>query len=194
MSEIPIVNRQPDPDLGLEPKFEMFKLKIHELDVEDFIPNGDRYVVEAIEIDENVEFGQLLVVTNVPVEPKPGDQPWKKPSVEARGCFAAVICTVGDGHLLGYPDWPQEVLNNAYGGEALSGFRDRATVPMFFKKGQIVLVDYNAKGRNLKILGKHYRVVNQIDILTSIPRIQLERVEGVWREVQPPQSEGENHA
>lgn len=160
------VTQSPVPIIRAKPEGGLFKLKIHELAPEDFVPNGDRYVVEAIEIEEDVEFGQLLVRNYA--APGPKGRPWEMSDVEARGCFAAVVLSAGNGHLLGLPDWADRPSS--------------ASVPMFYGVGDVVLVDFNGKGRNLKIMGRQVRVVNQIDVLCGIPRAKLMLVDGKWQE------------
>jgi hypothetical protein len=152
------------------PKPERFSLKIHEVSPEDITPNGDRYVVEVIDIDEAVQLGQLLVITQQKPD-KPGD-PMADPTVENRGVLAAVVVSVGNGHLLGLPDHKLK----ADGDEVLTSPAD---VPMFYEPGQVVLVDYNARGRALKILNRECRIVNQIDVLGSLP-VRLRRGENGW--------------
>lgn len=153
---------------------EAFELKIHELDPEDFAPNGDRYVVERIKIDEAVLLAsQLLVVTGMG-ENDDDRKPHEKPAVEKRGVVAAVVCAVGNGHLLGYADYAPDG----------DGVRAQATVPMFYAPGDVVLVDMNAKGRNLRMAGREVRIINQIDVLTGIPKIKLARVGKTWQRVE----------
>lgn len=135
-----------------------FELKIHEVSPEDIEPNGDRYVVEVINLDEKIELGQLLVVTQDPnADPK---DPMANPLLEKRGVLAAVIITKGNGHLLGL----------------------EASVPMFYEPGDVVLVDANMKGRAIRILGREARIVNQIDILARLSGIRLQRVDDTWEE------------
>jgi len=131
-----------------------YELKIHEVAPEDIEPLGDRYVVEVIDIDEKIELGQILVVTQ---QPKEDNSPMADPTVERRGVLAAVVVSVGNGHLLGIKD----------------------EVPMFYSVGDCVLVDHNAKGRALKIVGRECRIVNQIDCLARLP-MRLVRVDGEW--------------
>ena len=52
-----------------------YELKIHDLDPEDLIPLGDRYIVEQIDIDETVlAFANILVMTQA-MGQKPGEGP-----------------------------------------------------------------------------------------------------------------------
>jgi hypothetical protein len=52
---------------------------------------------------------------------------------------------------------------------------------MFYAPGDVVMVDHNAKGRALKILGREARIVGQIDILARIKGLRLRRSEdGSW--------------
>lgn len=155
-----------------------FELKIHEIAPEDIIPNGDRYVVEVIDLDETVQLGQLLVVTQ-PSRQNPND-PLVDPTVENRGVLAAVVVSVGNGHLLGLPDPALAVLNRN-GCESVE--RSKADVPMFYEPGDVVLVDHNAKGRALKIVGRECRIVNQIDVLAALPKVKLLRTERGWEKV-----------
>lgn len=173
------------PDPGVTRLFSRtrYVLKLHNIEPERFIPNGDRYVVEVLDVDEAIEFEKLLVI----VQPKPkkeGD-PQADPSVENRGVMPAVIVAVGNGHLLGLPD-PRFVVENCDAGHNHIGeriVRQMADVPMFYEHGDVVLVDYNAKGRNLKIVGRECRIVGQIDILSKIEGVRLKRTaDGGWEE------------
>jgi co-chaperonin GroES (HSP10) len=157
-------------------------LKIHELRPEDIEPNGDRYVVEVIDIDEKIELGRILVVTQQPkMDPR---DPQADPTLEQRGVMVAVVVRAGNGHLLGLPDHKLAVLQrNPH--PNTSGYEEimvaPADVPMFFEPGTVVFVDHNAKGRALKILGRECRIVNQIDILAALPSMKLRRSDdGGW--------------
>lgn len=153
-----------------------YELRIHDIAPEDIVPNGDRYVVEVIDIDEKVLLGQLLIVTQAEA-PKDPNNPMADPQVERRGVLAAVIVSVGNGHLLGLPD-PKLVV----GGEQNSWVqRESADVPMFFSPGDVVFVDHNAKGRALQILKRECRIVNQIDILGSVPKLRLKHTDDGWQ-------------
>jgi len=160
-----------------------FKLRIHELTPEDFTPLGDRYIVEQIDIDERALMLSKLLVMTQPMVDKPGD-PMADPTVEQRGVIAAIVVCFGNGHLLGLPD-PAVALSprmDAYGTrqEDYIG-RASADVPMFLSPGTLVLVDYNAKGRALKILGRECRIVNQIDCLAYHKTLKFRRSEdGSW--------------
>lgn len=158
-----------------------FQLKIHHVAPESIVPNGDRYVVEVIDLDETVELGQMLVVTQDPtLDPK---DPRSDPKIEQRGVMAAVIVTRGNGHLLGLPD-PRFVMHQNPMNDMESIVREKADVPMFYQPGDVVFVDHNAKGRNVKIVGRECRIVNQIDVLAKIEGIKLERTEdGDWKQV-----------
>jgi co-chaperonin GroES (HSP10) len=148
-----------------------FQLKLHDIDMERFTPSGDRYVIEILDVDESMEFGQLLVY--VQPDPKKDGDPMADPTVENRGIMPGVIVAVGNGHLLGLPDIPVVIDGKVK--------REWASVPMFFKKGDVVLVDYNARGRNLKVAGRQFRTVNQIDILNKIEELRLQRTDdGGW--------------
>lgn len=146
-----------------------YELKIHEVAPEDIEPLGDRYVVEIIDLDEKIEFGSLLVVTQN-IAQKPGD-PQADPTIENRGVLAAVIIRAGNGHLLGLPDWATS--------EFKSG-RAPADVPMFYEPGDVILLDHNAKGRALKIVGRECRIIGQMDCLARIEGIRLHRVNDAW--------------
>jgi len=166
-----------------------YELKIHEVNPEAIIPNGDRYLVEVIEIDEKILLGQLLVVTQAP-EDRGG--PMADPNVERRGVLAAVIVTAGNGHLLGLPD-PRIAVANSFaasdGGSVTYSRgsdtveRHPADVPMFYEPGDVVFVDFNARGRALKILNRECRLVNQIDVLAKLKGKRLKRTtDGGWEE------------
>jgi co-chaperonin GroES (HSP10) len=150
-----------------------FQLLIHSVALEDIEPLGDRYVLETIDLDEKIELGRILVVTQDAIR-DPRD-PSSDPRLENRGVIAGVIVRAGNGHLLGLPD-PAFVA--AGGGDEL--LRGSADVPMFCEPGDVVLVDHNAKGRALKILGREGRVINQIDVLAKIEGIRLRRVGDEW--------------
>lgn len=149
-----------------------FKLKIHDIAPEAIEPNGDRYVVEVIDLDETIQLGQMLVVTQDPTINE--KDPMADPKVEKRGVLAAVIVDRGNGHLLGLPD---PVIVDGKGDLQ----RPAANVPMFYQPGDVVFVDHNAKGRNVKIVGRECRIVGQIDILARVRGVRLRRGEdGDW--------------
>lgn len=147
-----------------------YELRIHEVAPEDIEPNGDRYIIEQVNIGETVEFGQLLVVTQQ-MNVKPGD-PMADPTIENRGVIAGVVIRAGNGHLLGLSDYPLETDESAP--------RQWACVPMFYAPGDLVLIDHNAKGRALKIVGRECRIVNQIDCLARVNGVKLIRKDGQW--------------
>lgn len=163
--------------IGASPSVPRFELKIHDIAPEDIIPNGDRYVVEVLDVDETkLAFANLLVVTQAKV--KPGD-PQADPNIEPRGVIPAVVVTKGNGHLLGLSDHPR---NGNHQHE-----REWASVPMFYDIGDIVLIDHNGRGRALKIHGRESRIVNQIDVLGHIPKLKLTRTEdGRWKQSTKP--------
>lgn len=153
-----------------------FVLKIHDISPERVAPNGDRYTVEVIDFDESILLGQLLVVTQNSKDPR-GD-PQADPTVERRGVLAAVIVRAGNGHLLGLPDLAP-VMEKV--GEYEPGERPWPSVEMLYSPGDVVLVDFNARGRDLKILAKEVRIINQIDVLAGIDGMRLKRTDdGGW--------------
>lgn len=152
----------------------LFKLKIHNVKPEDINPNGDRYLVEEIDVDEYIERGGLLVITQQASQ-NLGD-PQADPSIERRGVIVAVIIRAGNGHLLGLPD-PAFAL-----GDKVE--REWADVPMFYEEGDVVFVDHTAKGRALKILGREVRLVNQIDVLAKLEGVKLKRGDDGWEQVE----------
>ena len=160
---------------------ERYTLRIHDIDPTDIEPNGDRYVVEVIDIDETaLAFGRLLVMTQQVNQ----QGPQADPTIENRGVLAAVIVTAGNGHLLGLPDAAVALSpgTSASGRQHEDSIgRAPADVPMFYAPGDVVMVDHNAKGRALKILGREARIVGQIDILARIKGLRLRRSEdGSW--------------
>lgn len=150
------------------PKFE---LKLHELTPEEIIPNGDRYVVEIVNVDDSIELGGVLVLIQDPnINPK---DPSADPKVERRGVLVGIVLTAGNGHLLGLHDLPPDK----------NGVRPLATVQMFYNPGTVVFIDHNARGRNLRLVGREIRVVNQIDILAAVPKMRMKRTkEGTWEQ------------
>ena len=105
------------------------------------------------------------------------NDPNRDPNIERRGVLAAIVLRGGDGHLLGLPD-PKLVVN----GEIQ---RSPCDVPMKYTYGDVVLVDVNAKGRDVQILGKEIRIVNQIDILSHIEGIKMQKNDaGEWEQVE----------
>ncbi|MGD0968673.1 MAG: hypothetical protein ABR949_10330 [Candidatus Aquilonibacter sp.] len=152
----------------------LYKLKIHDVKPEDIEPNGDRYVVEEIDVDEYIERGQLLVITQN--APKHQGDPMADPTIENRGVIVAVVIRAGNGHLLGLPD--------PYFIEDGKGVQGNADVPMFFSEGDVVFVDHNAKGRALRILGREVRIINQIDVLAKMDGVKLKRGEHGWEQVE----------
>jgi len=169
------------------------QLKIHEIKPEDIEPNGDRYCIEAIDFDETIELGSLLVITQ-PVPQKdeygreiPDSHPQADPTIERRGVIAGIIITAGNGHLLGLPDPGVAVTKQGPHGAPMGDLLTRvpADVPMFFKPGDVVLIDHNAKGRALKIVGREYRIVGQIDILARVNGIRVRRNDdGDWERIE----------
>lgn len=160
-----------------------YELRIHDISPEDIEPNGDRYVVEVIDFDETILMGQMLVVTQDP-KINPTD-PTADPRLERRGVIGAVILRAGNGHLLGYSD-PRIYVGHDRGrnyNPSNDIVRVPADVPMFFQPGDVVFVDHNMRGRDLKILGREVRIVSQIDILGRLEGISLMRVDGEWQEV-----------
>lgn len=157
----------------IQPKSdERFELKIHDVPPEKIIPNGDRYCVEVIDIDETILLNQFLITSqDAPIDPK---DPRANPQVEQRGVLPAVVITAGNGHLLGLPDLePNE-----------KGERPTASVPMFYKEGDVVFIDRSAKGRAIKIVMREVRLINQIDVLAKVDGIRLVRKDGKWEREQ----------
>ncbi len=151
-----------------------FKLNLHAIPVEEYEPNGDRYVIEVIDLDDSIEMGSVLVISQEQPE-RPGD-PMADPRVERRGVIAGVVVSAGDGHLLGLPD--PAFYDKGEENDLVYG---RAQVPMFFGPGDVVLVDHNAKGRSLRVVGREVRIVNQIDVLACVRGVRLKRTEeGGW--------------
>jgi co-chaperonin GroES (HSP10) len=162
---------------------EKFELKIHEVNPEDIDPLGDRYIVEEVTIDEKIKLGSLLIVTQQP-QINPMD-PMAPPQVEQRGVRAGIIVSCGNGHLLGLSDhavMAYEHIRDDEGNETEMPqlIRPWSSVPMFFEPGDVVFFDYNARGRALAIVGREVRVINQIDILASIPKMKMQRGENGW--------------
>lgn len=154
-----------------------FELRIHTVALEDIEPLGDRYVIEEIALDEKIELGRILVVTQ-PAIRNPSD-PQADPTIENRGVIAGVIIRAGNGHLLGLSDYPPDPVILP-GDVEVGQTRPWASVPMFHSPGDVVLIDHNAKGRALKILGREGRIVNQIDVLARIEGVRLKRVGDEW--------------
>ena len=155
---------------------------MHGIEPEELTPNGDRYLVEIIDIDETFEVGTILVVT--PAAAVDQRDPMQRPggAMEARGVIPAVVLKRGNGHLLGLADWANVVTPGSGLERDLQIVRTPANVPMFYDIGDVVFVDHNARGRGLRILGREVRLVNQIDILAAHDTLRLERdEEGEWR-------------
>jgi hypothetical protein len=157
-----------------------FMLQLHEFDPAQMEPIGDRYIVETIPVEETVKFGSFIVMAQVGADTNPRD-PSGNPTVERRGVLPAVIIAVGNGHLLGLPD-PRLVLQYSDDLAPLNSEVERhsADVPMFFRPGDVALLDMNAKGRSLKIVDREIRVVNQLDLLVKLP-VRLEWTEEGWK-------------
>ena len=171
---------QIDPRMVIEANAttERFKLRMHDISPEQLIPNGDRYICEEIEMDDNFVMGQILVVTNTGQNAKPGD-PLADPAVEKRGIIAAVVIGVGNGHLLGLPDLAPDY------NDIQAGSRPWACVDMFYEPGTIVFIDHNAKGRAFKLPGRAIiRVCNQIDVLAHLDGVKLVRKDDTWAEAE----------
>lgn len=142
-----------------------YELKLHDFNPFAMDPLGDRYIVEGLAVEETVMFGSFLVVSkDAQINPK---DPSADPTVERRGALPAVIIAVGNGHLLGLPD-PRIVVRNIAGQDEVE--RHAADVPLFCRPGDVVLIDMNNRGRNLKIVNREIRVINQIDVLVKLPK------------------------
>ena len=177
-----------------------FRLRIHDLLPSDIVPNGDRYIVETLDVDEDVLTCNGLLVPVQAVDPRNG-----QPSMitEYRGVAPAVVVMRGNGHLLGLSDhavvMPEPTVLTMNEGESTEAFEARkamakmdalnagcsyvgdhsivvrpwASVPMFFDQGTIVFIDINAKGREFRLFGRAVRVVDQINILAHTNKIKL---------------------
>lgn len=143
------------------------QIKLHEIAAESIVPCGDRYLIEVVDFDEAFQLGQLLVLTkDMQINLK---DPKADPMVEPRGVIGGVVLAVGNGHLLGIPDHAiVEYHQLGDDGEEPALIRPPANVPMFHSLGDLILVDHNAKGRNLKLRGREIRIVGQIDVLANL--------------------------
>lgn len=158
---------------------EKFTLKIHELDPREMEPIGDRYIVETLEVDEDILFGSILVKTQGTANGPDDDprNPAAKHETEKRGVLPAVVCAIGDGHLLGIPD-ARLAVRNQHGYDEV--VRIPSDVPSFLKVGDVCLVDINARGRALRLAGREIRVVNQIDCLVRL-KVRLDWTDTGWQ-------------
>jgi hypothetical protein len=175
------------------PSGSRYRLPLHTIAPEDITPNGDRYLIEIIDVEDTLQLGQLLIVTQDPnVNPM---NPQADPTVEARGVLVGVVLTAGNGHLLGFPDPAlvtpryEEVIHDFPKGsrDAIEHVqtghdieREWANVTMFYEPGDVVLVDRNARGRNLRVVNREIRIIGQIDVLAKIEGIRLTRVGDTW--------------
>lgn len=171
-----------DPKFLAEQVSERFKLKMHDIAPEDLDPNGDRYIIEEIEMDDNFVMGSMLVVTNINADPNAGTAQ-ADPTIEKRGVIAGVVIGVGNGHLLGLPDLAPDYNDPA------PGVRPWAAVDMFYQPGDVVFIDHNARGRAFKLPNRAtVRVCNQIDVLCQLKRkgepVRLVRKDDTWAEAE----------
>lgn len=159
-----------------------FKLPLHQIPPEQIQPNGDRYLVEVIDVEDTIQLGQMLVVVQ-PQQVNDKD-PSADPQIENRGVIAGVVITAGNGHLLGLADHATVVYNEDDDGRDIPEMtRVPADVPMFYHPGDVVLIDRNSRGRALKIVNHEYRLVNQIDCLAKIDGVRLKRNDsGEWEQ------------
>ena len=151
--------------------------------------NGDRYLVEVLELGDRVTAHGIHIPQ---VKSDRADE-------FDRGWFPALVLDVGNGHVLTTPDHaavlgnmtPKETLDAIKGGDrdALESIqlpanaenitevavlvRPRATVPMFFKVGDVVAID-GSTGRKIEIEGKEFRIVNQVDVLRRLDGATIE--------------------
>lgn len=176
-----------DPRLILEAnkKNERFKLTMKEIAPEDLDPNGDRYIIEEIEMDDTFVMGAIMVVTNVNADPN-ANTAQADPTIEKRGVIAGVVIGVGNGHLLGLPDLAPVAQDAA---PYIAGDRPWSSVDMFFQAGDVVFIDHNARGRAFKLPGRAIiRVCNQIDVLAQLKRkgvpVRLVRKDDTWVEAE----------
>lgn len=110
------------------------------------IPNGDRYLIKPVHAEQKSKSGILL-----------------QQDETSTGWFAAFVLAVGNGHRLDAPD--TAVVRKSRDAEEI--VQVGATVPMFFKQGDMVLVDRLA-GRPITLDGQEFRIVNQVDVLAKV--------------------------
>ncbi len=165
---------------GPKPKF---KLTQDHVKPELLEPLGDRYLVQIIEVDDT------LTLSGGGILYRPTD------SEKDRGWKAGVICSGGNGHLLGVPDLAAVLPNTlpegitldkarltamAQGAVAMTEeailLRPGAAVPMFYAPGDVVIMERFA-GRDLKLgpTSDEYCMVAQEHCLAKVKGLSLTR-------------------
>ncbi len=121
-------------------------------DISTLQPNGDRYLVKPVNVVHRTSSDLVLPIDET-----------------TTGWFAARILAVGNGHRLEVPDPAVVTYRVSPSEDTLESTveRPQATVPMFFSKGDVVLIDRLA-GRPVTVQGVEYRIVNQVDVLAKI--------------------------
>jgi co-chaperonin GroES (HSP10) len=175
------------------------RVNLNAQDPRNIAPNGDRYLVELLEIEENVTVmgndGPIKII--IAQEHAPTKRPDGKvdPGVEAellRGWRAGLILRVGNGHRLEVSD-PYVVMPGVSTDKELEDyktgkvppprgaqviteshtlFQPQAKVQMFYAPGDVVLIE-RLTGREVTLQGKRYAIVNQQDVLAVFQNTKL---------------------
>jgi co-chaperonin GroES (HSP10) len=140
------------------------------LDPSKMIPHGDRLLVEKVDVDNLVYVDDLEGGYHA-IEIASGEDDQE----EKRGYYFGRVIAMGDGHRLETPDLAV-VVNRRVERNDVVAYEDGvvrvpATVPMPFRIGEILMLERFA-GRELRIRGKLYRQVNQIDVIAHCPEIE----------------------
>ena len=150
------------------------KIRISEQNPLDFIPHGDRILVEMLEVDEETASGIQVVRT---------DDKGKEHEV---GWTAGVVVNVGSGHRMDVADQAVRMsakipddkvavtpLLKSYDNETHDGiFMVPSTVPMPFSRGQVIMLAKFA-GSDIILQGVEHKVITQVHILGIFSKLRL---------------------
>lgn len=150
------------------------KIRISEQNPLDFIPHGDRILVEMLEVDEETASGIQVVRT---------DDAGKEHEV---GWTAGVVVNVGSGHRMDVADQAVRMsakipddkvavtpLLKSYDNETHDGiFMVPSTVPMPFSRGQVIMLAKFA-GSDIILQGVFHKIITQVHVLGIFSKLRL---------------------
>ena len=151
------------------------KIRLSEQNPLDFIPHGDRILVEMLEVDEDTASGIQVVRV---------DDAGKEHEV---GWTAGVVVNVGNGHRMDTPDQAVRMKSviskedmargvpflKTYDDETQDGiFMVPSTVPMPFSRGMVIMLAKFA-GSDIILAGIEHKVITQVHVLGVFTKLRL---------------------
>jgi co-chaperonin GroES (HSP10) len=152
------------------------KIRLSEQNPLDFIPHGDRILVEMLDVDEDTASGIVVVRT---------DDVGKEHEV---GWTAGVVVNVGSGHRMDVADQAVRMKSvvtkeeiaaakvpflKTYDDETQDGiFMVPSTVPMPFFRRQVIMLAKFA-GSDIILSGIEHKVITQVHVLGVFTKLRL---------------------